>query len=173
MKEVLCCSVCIIVKQFWDMKILIQQIIFPTLPKPLEHEFFCWIHSVFFFSAFYRHNLVQCYWQILQEGKMRRGCLYSISHARRKEGTVTQKGQGRHVDETTENCLHLALSQTHTMWCCFSHKLKGVCEFAKVLIILFDTSFDYLNYLCQNWKNFIWYIYALEGILERSGNIND
>lgn len=155
------------------MKILIQQIIFPTLPKATWTWVFLLNPFSIFFSAFYRHNLVQCYWQILREGKMRCGCFYSISHARRKEGTVTQKGQGRNVDESTENCLHLALSQTHTIWCCFSHKLKGVCEFAKVLIILFDTSFDYLNYLCQNWKKFIWYIYELEGILERSSNIND
>ena len=65
-----------------------------------------------------------------------------------KEETVTQKGYGGDVDEGVVNSLHLAPSQTHMIWCCFGHKLKGVYEFAKLFIILFDTSFDYLNPLC-------------------------
>lgn len=69
-----------------------------------------------------------------------------------KEGTVTQKGKRGDVDEGVVNSLHLAPSQTHTIWCCFGHKWKAVCEFAKLFIILFDTSFDYLNLLCQNWN---------------------
>ena len=122
-------------------------LIFPTLPKPFEHEFFCWIHSLFFFSAFYRHSLAHCYWQNLW-GENQIWQLFFFFQFPWKEETVTQKGYGGDVDEGVVNSLHLAPSQTHMIWCCFGHKLKGVYEFAKLFIILFDTSFDYLNPLC-------------------------
>lgn len=68
--------------------------------------------------------------------------------------TATQKGQGRNVsDELSTVCIWL-LARPTLCGIVFGHKLKGVCEFTKVFIILFDTSFDYLNSVCENWKKF-------------------
>lgn len=160
MKEIWVCDSCL--KEFYGLPCMYNIktslryeninstnfLIFPTLPKPFEHEFFCWIHSLFFSQLF-----IDTVWLTvtdkISEGKIRYGSFFFFFFQFPwKEETVTQKGYGGDVDEGVVNSLHLAPSQTHMIWCCFGHKLKGVYEFAKLFIILFDTSFDYLNPLC-------------------------
>lgn len=99
-------------------------LIFPTLPKPFEHEFFCWIQSLFCFSAFYRQNLTHCYWQNLWGENQIWLPFFFFFQFPWKKGTVTQKGYGGNVDEGVVNSLLLAPSQTPMIWCCFGHKLK-------------------------------------------------
>lgn len=69
-------------------------LIFPTLPKPFEHEFFCWIQSLFCFSAF-----IDRIWLIvtdkISEGKIRYGCLFFIfSSFHGKRGLSLRKAMG-------------------------------------------------------------------------------
>ena len=87
----------------------------------------------------------------ISEGKIRYGCFFFFFQFPWKKGTVTQKDYGGNVDEGVVNSLLLAPSRTHMIWCCFGHKLK-VYELEKLFIILFDTSFDYLNPLCHTWN---------------------
>lgn len=68
-------------------------LIFPTLPKPFEHEFFCWIQSLFCFSAFYRQNLTHCYWQNLWgENQIWLPFFFSSFHGKR--GLSLRKAMG-------------------------------------------------------------------------------
>ena len=68
-------------------------LISPTLSKPFEHEFFCLIHSLFCFSAFYRHNLVHCYWQNLWGENQIWLLFFSFFHFYGKSGLSLRKAK--------------------------------------------------------------------------------
>lgn len=132
------------------MKILILQI-FLSFPHCLSHlNMSSSVESIhYFFLSFLQTQSGSLLLTKSLRGKSDMAAFFFFfSQFPWKEETVTQKGYGGDVDEGVVNSLHLAPSQTHMIWCCFGHKLKGVYEFAKLFIILFDTSFDYLNPLC-------------------------
>lgn len=87
MKEIWVCDSCL--KEFYGLPCMYNIktslryeninstnfLIFPTLPKPFEHEFFCWIHSLFFSQLF-----IDTVWLTvtdkISEGKIRYGSFF-------------------------------------------------------------------------------------------------